>query len=146
MLGTNIFYNLALRIQRSDPVFKFWIFFVNIYFQFICRTKVSAKFEIFWSRCWRCTTTKKHLWDQLAGGAYSIYLFTKLTCRWGCTFWFTSYTLNKIKCLNLFYVFLTPTSPPTSPIGSVPCVPSYTLSSPAFKGWPAEWDFTWSIN
>ena len=30
--------------------------------------------------------------------------------------------------------FFNPTSPPRSPIGSVPCVPSYTLSFPAFKG------------
>ena len=31
-------------------------------------------------------------------------------------------------------MFSNPTSPPRSPIGSVPFVPSYTLSSPAFKG------------
>ena len=30
--------------------------------------------------------------------------------------------------------FSNPTSPPRSPIGLVPCVPSYTLSSPVFKG------------
>ena len=30
--------------------------------------------------------------------------------------------------------FSYPTSPARSPIGSVPCVPSYTLGSPAFKG------------
>ena len=33
-----------------------------------------------------------------------------------------------------FECFSNPTSPPRSPIGSVPCVPSYTLCSPAFKG------------
>ena len=31
------------------------------------------------------------------------------------------------------------TSPPRSPIGSVQCVPFYTLSSPALRGWPTEW-------
>ena len=30
--------------------------------------------------------------------------------------------------------FSNPTSPPRSPIGSVPCVPLNTLSSPSFKG------------
>ena len=33
-----------------------------------------------------------------------------------------------------FVCFSNPTSPPSSPIGSVPWVPSYTISSPAFKG------------
>ena len=33
-----------------------------------------------------------------------------------------------------FVCFSNPTSPPRSPIGSVPCVPSYTLSPSAFKG------------
>ena len=31
-------------------------------------------------------------------------------------------------------MFSNPTSPPRSPIGLVTCVPSYTLSSPVFKG------------
>ena len=33
-----------------------------------------------------------------------------------------------------FVCFSNPTSPPRSPIGSVPCVPTYTLSPPAFQG------------
>ena len=32
-----------------------------------------------------------------------------------------------------------PNSPPRSPRGSVPCLPSYTLSSPRSRGWPTEW-------
>ena len=47
-------------------------------------------------------------------------------------------TLSKQTFLLYFFLggvcFSNPTSPPRSPIGSVPCVPSYTLSSPAFKG------------
>ena len=40
-------------------------------------------------------------------------------------------------CLNIFFAFVcfsNPTSPPRSFIGLVPCVPSYTLISPVFKG------------
>ena len=39
-----------------------------------------------------------------------------------------------IQVFFVFVCFSNPTSPPRNPIGSVPCVPSYTLSYPAFKG------------
>ena len=43
---------------------------------------------------------------------------------------------------NLYFFFVSfsrPTSPTQSFIGLVQCVSFYTLSSPAFKGWPTEW-------
>ena len=40
----------------------------------------------------------------------------------------------KVQFFVCFVCFSNPTFSPRSPIGSVPCVPSNTLSSPAFKG------------
>ena len=36
------------------------------------------------------------------------------------------------------FFFSKSTSPPRSPTGLALCVPTYTLSSPTFKGWPAR--------
>ena len=45
---------------------------------------------------------------------------------------------NLSRCTKVFFrvvvCFSNPTSPPRTPIGSVPCVPSYTLGSLTFKG------------
>ena len=45
--------------------------------------------------------------------------------------YFQIFEMLKLNYYYYFFVcFSNPTSPPKSPIGSVPCVPFYTLSSP----------------